>query len=79
MTAPKPETVTYDRYLAEANAEVEAILGTVSEDEAAEPTRRETDWAKVILVALVAIVVFAIGLMLLRGRRSNRMAFNSMR
>ncbi len=79
MSAPRAETLAHDRYLAEANAEVEAILGTVSEDQPAEPAQPGTDWAKVILVALVAIVVFAVGLMLLRGRRSNRMTLNIMR
>jgi hypothetical protein len=79
MTAPRAEAATYDRYLADANAEVEAILGTVSEEEPATSSRPRTDWTRLLLVALVAVVVFAIGLVLLRGRRSNRMALNSMR
>ena len=78
MTAPQSETVTRDKYLAEANAELDAMLGEVGELEPppAPPGRR---WLRLLVIAVIAVAVFAIGVLLLRGRRPTRMALNVIR
>jgi len=76
MTAPQSETVTRDRYLAEAHAELDAMLGEVSTLDA--PPQAERSWVRLLILAAVAVVVFAIGVLLLRGRRPAGMAMNAM-
>jgi hypothetical protein len=77
MTQPS-ETVARDQYLAEANAELDAMLGEVGEVEAAPPPPTEAGhgWLRWLVIAVIAIAVFVIGMVLLRGRRPSRMALN---
>jgi hypothetical protein len=66
----QPETVVHDRYLAEANAELDAMLGEVGELDSAPPAPEATrSLMRLLLIAAVAVVVFAVGVLLLRGRR----------
>ena len=69
------EVRTYDQYLAEANAELDEMLATGTPDPKPEPLPQvNRSLVKVILVAVVAVVVFCIGVLLLRGgRRPQRM------
>ncbi len=74
------EVRTYDQYLAEAHAELDEMLATGTPDpkpETVPPVTRGL--VKVILVAVVAVVVFCIGVLLLRGRRPSRMALGGLR
>jgi len=79
MTAPLSDTVTGDKYLAEANAELDAMLGEVGELEAPPPAPPGRRWVRLLVIAVIAVAVFAIGVLLLRGRRPARMALNVMR
>lgn len=67
------ETVARDRYLAEANAELDAMLGEVGELDSTPPPAPEAgpsrSWMRLLIIAAVAVVVFALGVLLLRGRR----------
>ena len=78
MTAPLSDTVTGDKYLAEANAELDAMLGEVGELEAPPPPPGRR-WVRLLVIAVIAVAVFVIGVLLLRGRRPARMALNVMR
>lgn len=75
MTAPQSETATRDQYLAQANAELDAMLGEVGHHDAPPPAT-ERSWARLLVIALIAVAVFVIGMVLLRGRRPPRMALN---
>ena len=80
MTQPS-ETVARDQYLAEANAELDAMLGEVGEVEATPPppAQAEPGWLRWLVIAVVAVAVFVIGMVLLRGRRPTRMAISGLR
>jgi hypothetical protein len=81
MTAKPSETATHDHYLAEANAELDAMLGEVGEVDATPPPPAEAGrgWMRWLVIAVIAIAVFVIGMVLLRGRRPTRMALNLVR
>ena len=79
MTMPQFETVTRDKYIAEANAELDAMLGEVGEVEPPPPPAPGRSWLRLLVIAAIAVAVFAIGVLLLRGRRPTRMALNVMR
>lgn len=81
MSLPKTETAMRDQYLAEANAELDAMLGEVGEIEptpepAPAPGRTVL---QLVVIAVIALAVFAVGVLLLRGRRSNRLAMHLVR
>ncbi len=77
MTAPQSETATRDLYLAQANAELDAMLGEVGHhDDATPPPEIGRSWARLLVLAVIAVAVFVIGMVLLRGRRPARMALN---
>ena len=80
MTQPS-ETMARDQYLAEANAELDAMLGEVGEVEATPPPPAEAEpgWLRWLVIAVVAVAVFVIGMVLLRGRRPTRMAITGLR
>lgn len=71
MSTPQPEVATHDRYLAEANAELDAMLGEVGELDSTPPPPRNAgrSWMQLLVIAAIALVVFVVGVMLLRGRR----------
>lgn len=75
----QPEVAVHDRYLAEANAELDAMLGEVGELDStpppAEPAPGRT-WVQFLVIAVIAVAVFALGILLLRGRRPGRMVMN---
>jgi hypothetical protein len=79
MTAP--ELATHERYLAEANAELDAMLGEVGEvDSAAAPPQVPArSWVHLLVVGAIALAVLAVGVLLLRGRRQNRVALHILR
>lgn len=79
MTAPLSETVTRDKHLAEANAELDAMLGEVGVLEAPPPPAPGRRWVRLLVIAVIAVAVFAIGVLLLRSRRPTRMALSVMR
>ena len=81
MSNPQPEVATRDQYLAEANAELDAMLGEVGELDASlapEPTPGRS-WVQLVVIAVIAVVVFTLGVLLLRGRRPRGMALHLMR
>jgi len=81
MSTPRPEVATHDRFLAEANAELDAMLGEVGELDATpapEPAPGRS-WLQLAIIAVIAVAVFALGVMLLRGRRPRGMALHLMR
>ena len=80
MTTPLRDP-TRDQYLVEANAELDAMLGEVGELDAPPPPERSPgrSWMQVVVIALIAVAVFALGILLLRGRRSGRMAVHLVR
>lgn len=71
MSSAQPEVATHDRYLAEANAELDAMLGEVGELDSTPPPpeRGGRSWMQLLVIAAIALVVFVVGVMLLRGRR----------
>ncbi len=75
------DTATHDRYLAEANAELDAMLGEVGElDSPPQPERAPgRSWVRVMVVAAIAVTVFILGILLLRGRNPRRMRMQVMR
>ena len=77
MSAPRPEAGNRDQYLAEANAELDAMLGEVGEIDA-QPSPSRT-LVQLVVVAVIAVAVLALGMLLLRGRRPRRMAMHVMR
>ena len=79
MTVPQSETVVRDQYLAEANAELDAMLGEVGELDPPPPPPANRHWVRLLVIAVIAVAVFAIGLLLLRGRRPSRMTLNLVR
>ena len=80
MMAPRREVLARDHYLAEANAELDAMLGEVGELDATPPERsRGRSWMQVVLIAVIAVAVLALGLLLLRGRRHGRMTVHMAR
>ena len=80
MTAPRREVPTRDHYLAEANAELDAMLGEVGELDTTPPERSQgRSWMQVVLIAVIAAAVLALGILLLRGRRSGRMTVHMAR
>jgi hypothetical protein len=80
MTHPS-EPMARDQYLAEANAELDAMLGEVGEVEAPPPPPAEAEpsWMRWLVIAVIAVAVFVIGMVLLRGRRPARMAISGLR
>ena len=81
MSNPQPEVATRDQYLAEANAELDAMLGEVGELDARpapEPAPGQS-WVQLVVIAVIAVVVFTLGVLLLRGRRPRGMALHLMR
>ena len=81
MSAPRPEAGNRDQYLAEANAELDAMLGEVGEIDARPPSQPSPSrtWVQLVVVAVIAVAVLALGMLLLRGRRPRRMAMHVMR
>lgn len=81
MTAPQGEVPTRDQYLAEANAELDAILGEVGELDATPPVGKALgrSWTQLVVIALIAVAVFALGILLFRGRRPGRVAMHMTR
>jgi hypothetical protein len=81
VTTHPSETITRDHYLAEANAELDAMLGEVGEVEATPPPPAEAEpsWMRWLVIAVVAVAVFVIGMVLLRGRRPTGMAISGPR
>ena len=81
MSIPQPEVGTRDQYLAEANAELDAMLGEVGELDstpAPEPVPGRS-WMKLVVIAVIAVAVFALGVLLLRSRRPRGMTLHMMR
>lgn len=76
MTALKTEAAVHEQYLAEAHAELDAMLGEVGElDATPEPERAPSrSLLQVVVIALIAVAVFALGVLVLRGLRPRRMA-----
>ena len=73
MSAPTTADPVYQQYLAEANAEIDAMLAQVSTpDPSPEIAPRPDPLLRVVIVALVAVAVFVLGMILLRGRRPVR-------
>jgi len=82
MTAPQPEAAARNQYLAEANAELDAMLGEVGDLDSTPPPSAhpsERRWVQLIVIAIIAVAVFALGILLLRGRRPRGMAMHMMR
>jgi hypothetical protein len=79
MNTPATDTRVYDQYLAEANAELDAMLETGTPEPEAVPPAPDRSWAKLLLVGLIAVVLFCLGVALLRGRRPTRMMVNALR
>lgn len=70
-----PQVRTYEQYLAEAHAELDEMLATGTPDPRPEALPQvNRGLVKVVLVAVVAVVVFCIGVLLLRGGRPRRIA-----
>ena len=67
------EAKAHDQYLAEANAELDAMLGEVGELDFTPPPAPDAGASRslmrLLIIAAVAVVVFALGVLLLRGRR----------
>ena len=76
---PQPDATTHDRFLAEANAELDAMLGEVGVVEPPPPPAAKRNWVQLLLIAAIALAVLVIGMVLLRGRRSGRMTLNLVR
>ena len=81
MSSMQAEEAIRAQYLAEANAELDAMLGEVG---TIEPTPEERaaetpTWVRVLVVAAIAIIVFAVGVLLLRGRRTRTMSLHLVR
>ena len=75
MTAPQPDPSAREQYLAEANAELDAMLGEVGKLECAAPAAAGANLAcDSSVIAVIAVALFAIGMVLMRGRRPGRMA-----
>ena len=79
MTAPQPDPIAREQYLAEANAELDALLGEVGEVEVPPQPRQERTWLRLVVIAVIAVALFAIGLVLMRGRKPGRMALTLVR
>ena len=79
MTAPLTETASRDQYLAQANAELDAMLGEVGHHDAPSPPETGRSGARLLVIAVIAAAVLIIGIVLLRGRRPTRMALNMTR
>lgn len=82
MTAPQPEAAARNQYLAEANAELDAMLGEVGDLDSTPPPSAQASerrWVQLIVIAIIAVAVFALGILLLRGRRPRGMAMHMMR
>ena len=81
MTTPQPEVATRDQYLAEANAELDALLGEVGELDSSPPPAPAPgrNWMQLVVIAVIAVVVFAVGILLLRSLKPRRMAMHVMR
>lgn len=82
MSSMHAEDATREQYLAEANAELDAMLGEVGTIEATpeEPAHETPGWVRVLVVAAIAVLVFAVGVLLLRGgRRPRTMRLNLVR
>jgi hypothetical protein len=81
MSMSQPEVAARDQYLAEANAELDAMLGEVGELDATpapEPAPGRS-WVQLVVIAVIAVAVFTLGVLLLRGRRPRGMALHLMR
>jgi hypothetical protein len=77
MTAPQGDP-TRDRHLAEANAELDAMLGEVGELDpslAPKPVPGRS-WMRLVVLAVIAVVVFAVGVLLLRSLKPRRTAMH---
>jgi hypothetical protein len=69
MSAPATDNPAYQQYLAEANAEIDAMLAPASTpDPVSEAPARHDPLLKVVMVALVAVAVLVLGMILFRGR-----------
>jgi hypothetical protein len=69
MSAPATEARAYQQYLAEANAEIDAMLAPASTPEPVpEVATPPNPLLKAVIVALVAVAVFVLGMILFRGR-----------
>ena len=82
MTSPHPEVAERNQYLAEANAELDAMLGEVGELDSAPPPSGQKagrSWVQLLVIAVIAVAVFAVGVLLLRGRKPRGMAMHMMR
>lgn len=75
---PNTEVAAHEHYLAEANAELDAMLGEVGELDAPQRPERAPgrSWVHLIVVAVIAVAVFTLGLLLLRGRKPARMSMH---
>lgn len=74
MSSPATENPAYQQYLAEANAELDAMLAPASTPDPVPEVAatRHDPLLKVVIVALVAVAVFVLGMILFRGRRPVR-------
>jgi hypothetical protein len=81
MTLPKTEAAMRDQYLAEANAELDAMLGEVGEIEPTPPSMPAParSLLRLVVIAVIAVAVFALGILLLRSRRPNRLTMHLVR
>jgi hypothetical protein len=80
VTAPQIHDPAYQRYLSEAHAELDEMLGDGTPDPVPAPPGRDDRWAKVVVAVLIAAAVLVIGILIGRGiGRSRRMAFSPVR
>jgi hypothetical protein len=75
MSIPQSGVATHDQYLAEANAELDAMLGEVGELDSGFPLKPVPgrSWMQLVVVAVIAVAVFAVGVLLLRSLKPRRM------
>lgn len=74
MNPTQVQDPEYQRYLTDAQAEVDAMLApsTTPDPAPTAPAPAADPLLKVLIVAVIAVVVFVVGMLLFRGRRPIR-------